>query len=120
MVRETALSPDDLIYPLFVVHGQDVRRPIASMPGVRQLSVDQAVAEAGAGGRAGDPGRPSVRRARRKDALGSENYADDGIVQQAVRASRPRYPELIVIADLCMCEYTDHGHCGVIRGRGQH
>lgn len=115
MVRETGLAPDDLIYPLFVVHGQDVRRPVRSMPGICQLSVDQAVAEAGQAVALGVPavllfGVPAV-----KDALGSENFSDDGIVQQAVRALKARYPDLVVIADLCLCEYTDHGHCGVIR-----
>lgn len=115
MVRETTLSPDDLIYPLFVVHGADVRRPVRSMPGVCQLSVDQAVVEAGQAVAVGIPavllfGVPAV-----KDALGSENFSDEGIVQQAVRALKARYPDLIVIADLCMCEYTEHGHCGVIR-----
>lgn len=115
MVRETALSPDDLIYPLFVVHGQGVRRPIRSMPGICQLSVDQAVSEAGQAASLGIPavllfGVPAV-----KDALGSENFADDGIVQQAVRAIKAAHPGLVVIADLCLCEYTDHGHCGIIR-----
>ncbi len=115
MVRETTLSPDDLIYPLFVVHGENVRRPVRSMPGICQLSVDQVVAEAGQAVALGIPavllfGVPAV-----KDALGSENFSDDGIVQQAVRALKTHYPDLVIIADLCMCEYTDHGHCGVIR-----
>ncbi|MGQ9492116.1 MAG: porphobilinogen synthase [Anaerolineae bacterium] len=115
MVRETALAPDDLIYPLFVVHGQDIRRPVRSMPGICQLSVDQAVAEVGQAIALGVPavllfGVPAV-----KDALDSENFSDDGIVQQAVRALKARYPDLVVIADLCLCEYTDHGHCGIIR-----
>jgi porphobilinogen synthase len=114
MVRETALTPDDLIYPLFIVHGQDVRRPIGSMPGICQLSVDQAVAEAGQAVRLGVRavllfGVPAV-----KDAVGSENFADDGIVQQATRALKTAHPDLVVIVDLCLCEYTDHGHCGVI------
>jgi porphobilinogen synthase len=115
MVSETKVSPDDLIYPLFVVHGEQTRRPVESMPGVSQLSVDQVVLEAEQSARLGIPaillfGIPAV-----KDALGSENYSDTGIVQQAIRAVKERLPELAVIADLCMCEYTDHGHCGVIR-----
>jgi porphobilinogen synthase len=115
MVRETTLAPDDFIYPMFVVHGQEVRREIKSMPGVHQLSVDQAVAEAQEAARLGIPsivlfGVPAV-----KDAVGSENFSDEGIVQQATRAIKDALPELIVIADVCMCEYTDHGHCGVIR-----
>ena len=115
MVSETALAPDDFIYPLFVVHGAGVRRPISSMPGICQLSVDEAVAEAGQALGLGIPavllfGVPAV-----KDAVGSENFADDGIVQQATRALKAAHPELLVIVDLCMCEYTDHGHCGVIR-----
>lgn len=115
MVRETALAPDDLIYPLFVVHGREVRRPIGSMPGICQLSVDQAVSEAGQAAALGIPavllfGVPDV-----KDALGSENFADDGIVQQAVRAIKAAQLGLVVIVDVCMCEYTDHGHCGIIR-----
>jgi porphobilinogen synthase len=115
MVRETTLAPDDFIYPMFVVHGQEVRREIKSMPGVYQLSVDQAVAEAREVAGLGIPsivlfGVPAV-----KDAVGSENFSDEGIVQQATRAIKDALPELIVIADVCMCEYTDHGHCGVIR-----
>jgi porphobilinogen synthase len=115
MVRETTLTPDDFIYPMFVVHGQEVRREIKSMPGVYQLSVNQAVAEAREVAGLGIPsivlfGVPAV-----KDAVGSENFSDEGIVQQATRAIKDALPELIVIADVCMCEYTDHGHCGVIR-----
>jgi porphobilinogen synthase len=115
MVRETTLAPDDFIYPMFVVHGQEVRREIKSMPGVHQLSVDQAVAEAQEAARLGIPsivlfGVPAV-----KDAVGSENFSDEGIVQQATRAIKDALPELIVIVDVCMCEYTDHGHCGIIR-----
>lgn len=114
MVSETSLAPDDLIYPLFVVHGEGIRRPIASMPGICQLSVDEAVTEAGKALALGVPavllfGVPAI-----KDATGSENYADDGIVQQATRALKRAHPGLVVIVDLCLCEYTDHGHCGVI------
>jgi porphobilinogen synthase len=116
MVRETTLAPDDFVYPMFVVHGQEVRREIKSMPGVHQLSVDQAVAEAQEAARLDIPsivlfGVPAV-----KDAVGSENFSDEGIVQQATRAIKDALPELIVIADVCMCEYTDHGHCGIVQG----
>lgn len=116
MVRETTLAPDDFIYPMFVVHGQEVRRPIQSMPGIYQLSVDQAAVEAGESAELGIPsvilfGIPAV-----KDAVGSENFSDEGIVQQAIRAIKEIQPQLIAIADVCMCEYTDHGHCGVVEG----
>jgi porphobilinogen synthase len=118
MVRETKLAPDDFIYPMFVVHGEGVRRAIKSMPGVAQLSVDQAVAEAREAAGLEIPslmlfGVPAV-----KDAVGSENFSDEGIVQQAIRAIKSALPDLVVMADLCLCEYTDHGHCGVIRDRG--
>jgi len=114
MVRETSLAPDDFIYPMFVVHGQGVRREITSMPGIFQLSVDQAVAEASEVAGLGILstvlfGIPGV-----KDAVGSENFSDEGIVQQTVRAIKKATPNLIVIADLCLCEYTDHGHCGIV------
>jgi porphobilinogen synthase len=115
MVRETSLAPDDFIYPMFVVHGRQVRREIKSMPGVYQLSVDQAVAEAREVAGLGIPsviffGVPAV-----KDAIGSENFSEQGIVQQAIRAIKETLPELIAMADVCMCEYTDHGHCGIVR-----
>ena len=114
MVRETTLTPNDFIYPMFVVHGQNVRREIKSMPGIYQLSVDEAVTEAGEVTQLGIPaimlfGIPAV-----KDAVGSENFSDQGIVQQAIRAIKAANPNLIVIADVCMCEYTDHGHCGIV------
>jgi len=99
---------------MFVVHGQNIRHEIKSMPGIFQLSVDQAVAEAGEAAQLGIPsimlfGIPAV-----KDAVGSENFSDQGIVQQAIRAIKAANPDLIVIADVCMCEYTDHGHCGIV------
>src|SRR5512136_2214376 len=118
MVRETKLAPDDFIYPMFVVHGEDVRRLIQSMPGIAQLSVDQAVAEAREAAGLAVPslmlfGVPAV-----KDATGSENFSDEGIVQQAIRAIKSALPDMVVMADVCMCEYTDHGHCGIVRDRG--
>ena len=116
MVRETTLAPDDFIYPMFVVHGEGVRREIKSMPGIYQLSVDQAVTEVQDAAGLGIPaimlfGIPAV-----KDAVGSENLSDQGIVQQAIRAIKEATPDVIAIADVCMCEYTDHGHCGIVEG----
>ena len=116
MVRETTLSADDFIYPMFVVHGQEIRREIRSMPGVCQLSVDQAAAEATEAAELGIPAIMLFGIPAAKDALGSENYSDQGIVQQAVRAIKQAVPEIIVMADVCMCEYTDHGHCGIVQG----
>jgi porphobilinogen synthase len=116
MVRETQLSPADFIYPLFVIHGEDVRNPIASMPGIAQLSVDQAVEEAGAALKLGIPAVILFGIPDEKDPVGLENFASDGIVQQATRALKKAYPDLIVITDVCLCEYTDHGHCGLVRG----
>ncbi len=116
MVRETTLAPDDFIYPMFVVHGQEVRRAIQSMPGIYQLSVDQAVTEAQEAVALGIPSIILFGIPAMKDALGSENFSDEGIVQQAIRAIKRALPELIVIADVCMCEYTDHGHCGIVEG----
>jgi porphobilinogen synthase len=116
MVRETHLSPVDFVYPMFAVHGENLRRPIQSMPGVHQLSVDQIVTEAQACHALGIPAVILFGVPAHKDADGSENYSDQGIVQQAVRAIKATLPRLVVIADLCMCEYTDHGHCGIVRG----
>ncbi|MGH2537169.1 MAG: porphobilinogen synthase [Candidatus Promineifilaceae bacterium] len=121
MVRETSLAPDDFIYPLFVTHGRHVRRPIHSMPGIYQLSVDQLAQEAEAVARLGIPavilfGIPAV-----KDPVGLENFAPDGIVQQAIRALKQAVPQLLIITDVCLCEYTDHGHCGLLNsGDGRH
>jgi porphobilinogen synthase len=101
---------------MFVVHGQEIRREIRSMPGVCQLSVDQAAAEATEAAELGVPAIMLFGIPAAKDALGSENYSDQGIVQQAVRAIKQAVPKLIVMADVCMCEYTDHGHCGIVQG----
>ena len=116
MVRETRLAPANFIYPLFVTHGRQVRAPIGSMPGIFRLSVDEAVLEAR---RAAELGIPAVLLfgiPAHKDAVGIENYAVDGIVQQAIRAIKAALPELVVITDVCLCEYTDHGHCGLLNG----
>lgn len=115
LVRETVLTPHDLIYPLFVCPGRDRIQPVSSMPGVAQLSVDHAVKEAEELVRLGIPGVILFGIPEKKDALGTEAHADTGVVQQAIRAIKERAPELLVVTDVCLCEYTDHGHCGVIR-----
>ncbi len=117
LTRETAISTDDLIYPMFVVHGHDVAIEISSMPGCYQYSVDRLVTAAKELVMLGIPGTILFGIPDFKDALGSEAYADDGIIQQAIRALKNAVPELLVITDVCLCEYTDHGHCGVIQDR---
>jgi porphobilinogen synthase len=114
MVRETSLAPSDFIYPLFVTHGVGVRTPIASMPGIAQLSVDEAVEEARAAAVVGVPAVILFGIPAEKDPVGLENFAADGIVQQAVRTIKAALPELAVVTDVCLCEYTDHGHCGLL------
>ncbi|MDE0343419.1 MAG: porphobilinogen synthase [Deltaproteobacteria bacterium] len=116
MVRETALSPRDFIYPLFVCPGRDQVQPVTSMPGVSQLSVDRAAQEAENVWHLGIPGVILFGIPETKDAVGSEAYADHGVVQQAVCAIKDKVPDLLVITDVCLCEYTDHGHCGVVDG----
>lgn len=120
MVRETHITPDDFIYPLFVTHGKGVRNPIASMPGIAQLSVDEAVKEARKTAELGVPAVILFGIPAEKDPIGEENFAEDGIVQQAIRAIKNAVPELVVVTDVCLCEYTDHGHCGVLHhGNGK-
>lgn len=119
LIQETTLSPADLIYPLFVRAGRDIRRPIASMPGQVQLSVDELAAEVREIADLGIPavilfGIPEV-----KDPWGSDNYDPGGIVPQAIKAVKDAAPDLIVISDMCFCEYTDHGHCGIVNTAGQ-
>lgn len=116
MVRETTLSANHLIAPLFIRHGHGVVRPIASMPGHAQLSVDMAVREAESIAELGIPAVLLFGIPAHKDAVGSENYDPFGIVPQAIRAIKSAVPELLVISDMCFCEYTDHGHCGVLNG----
>jgi len=116
MVRETRLSPDDFIQPFFVCPGCDVRKPVGAMPGVAQLSVDQVLKEARATWDAGVPAIILFGIPTHKDAVGSEAWNDDGEVQRAIREIKEHVPRLAVITDVCMCEYTDHGHCGVIAG----
>lgn len=114
LVRETMLSTDDLVYPLFVVHGRGRREPIGPMPGQFRLSVDQLVEEVQEAYELGIKGVLLFGVPRRKDELGSEAYSDDGIVQRATRALKEALPELVVMADVCLCGYTTHGHCGVV------
>jgi porphobilinogen synthase len=113
MVRETELNAQDFIYPLFVRHGTG-RNEIRSMPGIFQLSVDEAVREAESAARLGIPSVILFGIPAEKDPIGLENFAPNGIVQQAIRAIKREIPEIVVITDVCMCEYTDHGHCGII------
>jgi porphobilinogen synthase len=114
MVRETRLSTDELIAPLFVVHGKGVRKEVASMPGVAQLSVDLLIKEVQELANVGVPAVLLFGIPAKKDERGSEAYAADGIVQQAVRAIKDQRPELVVITDVCLCEFTSHGHCGLV------
>ena len=118
LVRETSLEPSDFVYPLFVVPGASVRRTVSSMPGIEQLSVDRLAGEARELAALGVKavvlfGIPSA-----KDPHGQESYADDGIVQQAIAALKDASPELVVMTDVCLCEYTDHGHCGLVDADG--
>ncbi len=116
MVRETELNARDFIYPLFVRHGRG-RTPIASMPGIAQLSVDEAVREAEAAANLGVPSVILFGIPAEKDPVGLENFAPDGIVQQAIRAIKRALPDMVVVTDVCLCEYTDHGHCGILNLR---
>jgi len=113
MVRETELNPRDFIYPLFVRHGSG-RTEIRSMPGIFQLSVEEALREAEAAAESGTSGVILFGLPAEKDPVGLENFAEDGIVQQATRAIKREFPDLPVLTDVCLCEYTDHGHCGIL------
>ena len=116
LVRETRLSPDCFILPLFVCEGRGVRREVSSMPGVFQLSVDEAVKEAAAAKADGVPGVLLFGLPDSKDAMGSKASDPDAPVQGAVRALKRELPDLIVMTDVCLCEYTSHGHCGIVEG----
>ncbi len=118
LVRETRLDAGDLILPLFVTHGGDRREPIATMPGVERLSIEHAVAEAAEAAALGIPAVMLFGIPSDKDEEGSGAWDDEGVVQLAIRAIKERVPDLLVIPDLCLCEYTSHGHCGVLRGDG--
>lgn len=115
MVRETALAVDDLIYPMFSIHGENIRREIPSMPGIYQQSIEHLVIEACEVFDLGIPAIMLFGLPEKKDPLGSDAYADDGIIQRTIAAIKAEVPELTVITDVCLCEYTDHGHCGVIK-----
>ncbi len=116
LVRETRLSPDNLIYPLFVVPGKGIRREIASMPGVFQLSVDEIVKEAAAAKADGVPGVLLFGLPPQKDAVGTGASDPEGPVQTALRALKQEVPGIVAVTDVCLCEYTSHGHCGVLDG----
>jgi porphobilinogen synthase len=118
LVRETRLEPGDLIYPMFVAHGIDRREPINSMPGIDRLSIAHAVAEAGEAAELGIPAVLLFGLPAAKDEEGSGAWDDEGVVQLATRAIKDASPDLIVITDLCLCEYTTHGHCGIVRPDG--
>jgi porphobilinogen synthase len=118
LVRETRLSPESFVYPLFVTHGRGVREEIAPMPGQYHLSVDQLAREAEELKSLGIPAVILFGLPAAKDEMGSEAYATDGIVQQAIRALKDASAELIVITDVCLCEYTSHGHCGILTPSG--
>ena len=115
MVRETTLSADDLILPLFVTFGRNVKKPIGSMPGHYQLSVDNLAKEAKEIKSLGIPAVILFGIPEHKDEIGSEAYNPKGIIQQAIKTIKNKAPELVVITDVCMCEYTSHGHCGIIK-----
>jgi porphobilinogen synthase len=120
LVRETELSPSDLIYPIFVIAGEDIRNPIASMPGIFQLSINHAVEEARRAHALGIPGVLLFGIPDEKDEAASGAYDPEGVVQLATRAIKDTLPELLVVTDVCLCEYMSHGHCGIVdRERGE-
>ena len=116
LVRETELSTKDLIYPIFVTHGRDLREEVVSMPGVYHLSLDHLLAEATEVEELGIPGVLLFGLPMQKDPLGSEAYDEHGIIQEAIHVIKQAIPDLLVITDVCLCQYTDHGHCGVLDG----
>jgi porphobilinogen synthase len=114
MLRETTLSPEDFIYPMFVRHGKNVQDEIPSMPGQHQWSVDRLPGQVEAIARLGIPAVILFGIPNEKDPIGLENFSLDGIIQQAVRRIKDAVPDLVVVTDVCLCEYTDHGHCGIL------
>ncbi len=116
MIRETEISPSDFIYPLFVCPGTKVKREVGSMPGVYQMSVDTIVRECAEVQSLGIPAVILFGIPEKKDEVGSEAYDDRGIIQQAIRAIKHDVPDMYIITDVCLCEYTSHGHCGIVRG----
>src|SRR5271170_7227278 len=119
MVRETRLSPASLVYPMFVCPGEGVRKEVGSMPGVFNLSVDEAVEEARQANSLGVPAVILFGLPEKKDELATGAWADDGIVQQAARAIKREVPGLLLMGDVCLCEYMSHGHCGIVRAHPQ-
>jgi porphobilinogen synthase len=118
LVRETTLEPSDFVYPLFVVAGEDIRRPVASMPGIDQLSVDRLREEAREVAALGIKAVLLFGIPATKDPHGLESFAEDGVVQQSIRTLKEAQPDLAVVTDVCLCEYTDHGHCGLLDDAG--
>ncbi|MDH3252583.1 MAG: porphobilinogen synthase, partial [Ignavibacteria bacterium] len=116
MVRETELSPGDFIYPLFVVPGKNIKKEVTSMPGVYQMSVDHIVKECTEVHSLDIPAVILFGIPKEKDEVGSGAYDELGVVQQALRAVKKELPGLVLITDVCLCEYTSHGHCGIVRG----
>ena len=119
IVRETRLTPENFVYPLFVCPGHGVRKEVRSMPGVYNLSVDEAVKEVREANGLGIPSIILFGLPEKKDGVATGAWAEDGIVQQAARAIKRAVPEAILLGDVCLCEYTSHGHCGIVKGAGQ-
>jgi len=118
LVRETTLEPGDFVYPLFVVAGEGLRRPVESMPGIEQLSVDRLSEEAREVAALGIKAVLLFGIPATKDPHGLESFAEDGVVQQAIRTLKDAHPDIVVVTDVCLCEYTDHGHCGLLDDAG--
>ena len=118
LVRETTLDPGDFVYPLFVVAGEGLRRPVESMPGIEQLSVDRLSEEAREVAALGIKAVLLFGIPATKDPHGLESFAEDGVVQQAIRTLKDAHPDIVVVTDVCLCEYTDHGHCGLLDDAG--
>lgn len=116
MIAETSISKNDLIYPLFVIYGEKVKNPVKSMPGVFQMSIDNIVEECKEIADLGIPAIILFGIPENKDPMGSDAYSDNGIIQKAVRSIKKEVKNLIVITDVCLCEYTSHGHCGILTG----
>src|SRR5215467_1825010 len=119
LVRETRLTPESLVYPLFVCPGEGVRKEVRSMPGVFNLSVDEAVREAQDVHSLGVPAVILFGLPEKKDELATGAWADDGIVQQAARTIKSEVPKVVIVGDVCLCEYMSHGHCGIVRATPQ-
>ena len=119
LVRETRVHAEQLIYPIFVVEGEDQINPIDSMPGINQYSLDHLLEEVERAVAVGINSIILFGIPAEKDAVGTQAYAENGIVQEAIRKVRAAYPELVIIADCCLCEYTSHGHCGIVTPEGE-